>query len=111
MQINIFKIKNNVCVFKNNYDLKKSIIEKKKDLLKDHQIEINNLIKICDKCIYQDLQILSNKLQLKITILDKMVINVEKLVSRSLVDWTDSLYGLILPYFYKYETYVEEYIS
>jgi len=109
LQINIFKMKNNTAIFKNNYDLKKSLITKKKDLLRDYQIEINDLIKNSDQVTYENLQLLSSKLQLKITILDKMVININKLVSMEILDWTDSLYGLILPYFYKYQTYIEEY--
>jgi hypothetical protein len=111
LKINIFKIKNSVCVFKNNYDLKKSLVTKKKDLLKDYCIEINTLIKTADKVTFEQLKDLSSKIQLKITILDKIIINIDKLVTMEFLDWTDSLYGLVLPYFYKYQTYAEEYVS
>lgn len=109
LDVNIFNIKDDVVTLKNNYQLIKSLERKKKQIimehisiLKMHHKKISQIMgpeyeKYCENCIA------------KIKIIDRIISLLNKLIHHEVLKNTDNLLTLILPYFYVYTDFIEEY--
>jgi len=94
---------------KSNYKLLKSVLDAKKNLIQDHI----NILKDHQKNLHQFVDSsydeYSSEYVCKIKILDKIAKFIDSLIKNSVLDNTDNLFALILPYFYVYQDYIEEY--
>jgi len=111
MNIDIFEIHDDkTFTFKNNYLLIKSIEIQKKNILLDHISVLKKYSRCATHCIDQQYydEYVPGYL-IKIRILDKILLSIKKIIKANVVNNTDSLFTLILPYFYSYRKYIEEY--
>jgi len=108
--VEIFDIVNESIIFKNIYALLKSIELAKKKLIMEH-IEIlknhhRSIAQKIDESYFDDYIpgfIAKNK------VIDKILETIKKLIKEGIVNNTDNLFTLVLPYFYTYTKYIEEY--
>lgn len=109
MNVDIFNINKGILTLKNNYQLIKSLEMNKKTLIMDH---INTLKSYCKKCyknIYDEYINYSHDFIIKIKILEKIINSISSLLDSHVFEKTDNLFSLILPFFYTYPEYIEEY--
>jgi len=111
LDVEIFSINpDDTLTFKNNYHLIKSIELRKKNVILDH---IDNLKEHHRKAS----QRVSSKYYdeylpsyiIKIKFLDRILDNIRKIIKANIMNNTDNLFELVLPYFYTYRQYIEEY--
>ena len=103
------KKKQNFLTLKSNYYLLRAILDKKRALISNHIIVLKeqyNNISIFITTAYQEYMM---EFYQKIKILDKLAQFIEKIVADQVVDQTDNIFELILPYFYVYQEFIEEY--
>lgn len=108
VNIELFNIKNNILTFKNNFYLIKSIEKQKKKYMLEHI----NILKYDYKNIANinnNYEKYVNKYIIKQKILDKIIGYIKKILEHGILKKTDNLLSLLLPYFYKYTEYIEEY--
>jgi len=110
INVDIFDIVNESIIFKNMYALIKSIeLSKKKlimehiELLKNHHRSIAQKIDATYFDEYIPGFIAKNK------VIDKILESIKKLMKAGVINNTDNLFVLVLPYFYTYTKYIEEY--
>ena len=96
---------------KNNYQLVKAILSKKKELITEHievlKLQQKNISTYIDKSYEAYMQ----EFLFKIQILDKVARYIDTIVKNDVLDKTDNLFALVLPYFYVYQEYIEEYVA
>lgn len=109
MNIEIFDNKNNVITLKNNYQMIKSLENKKKNLIMDHLSVLKSQYKNVTHRIGQEYESYYEDYITKIKIVDKIIVYINKLIYAAVFEKTDNLLSLILPYFYTYTEYIEEY--
>jgi hypothetical protein len=109
MDIAIFDIVNGVATLKNNYQLIKSLEIRKKGFLNEHLLIIKYQLKNVSKTINEDYETYLKDYVTKIKIIDKITGSINKLIDTEVFSKTDNLFTLILPYFYVYTEYIEEY--
>ncbi len=107
LDIEIFNFdSNNLATIKNNYQLLKSIESSKKKYIGDH-IEIlksnQKKLLLTDMTAYE--QYIKSDYLVKMKILNKLIGWI------SIFETNDNLFSLILPYFYTYTQYIEEYVG
>lgn len=109
IQVDLFDINENIITLKNNYQLLKTLEIKKKQLIMDHI----DILKIQHKNISQKIGLEYETYQhnyiIKIKIIDKILYSINKLIKSNIFEKTDNLLTLILPYFYTYTEFIEEY--
>lgn len=107
--IEIFDLNEDILTLKNNYFLLKSLESGKKKLINEHinllKIQYKNISKKVTKEYYD---YYSNYI-MKIEIIDNIYSSLFKLLDYEVVHKADNLLTLILPYFYNYTDYIEEY--
>lgn len=108
MDVDIFDI-NNVVTLKNNYHLLKAIENCKKKFIRSHMEILKEQYRNIDKKIDEDYHNFFQDYMVKIKILDKIICSINKLISTGIFEKMDNIFSLILPYFYKYTEYIEEY--
>jgi hypothetical protein len=110
MNITIFDITDNIVTMKNNYQLIKSLEVKKKNLISEHVTILKNQHKNSTQQLnFLDYENYLKDYLVKLKIIDKIIELVRKLINNDIVEKTDNLLSLILPYFYTYAKYIEEY--
>ena len=109
MDVNLFDIKNNILTLKNNYQLLRALEIKKKELLVEHINILKNQYKNISQKISIEYESYHDQYIMKIKIIDKISSSVDKLIKSDVFEKTDNLLTLILPYFYTYTEYIEEY--
>lgn len=106
LEVEIFDVnKDNFATIKNNYQLIKSIeLCKKKYILEHIEILKSNQKKLSstDLLVYEDYVA---EYLVKMKILNKLIGWI------SILEKNNNLFSLILPYFYKYTQYIEEYVG
>lgn len=106
LEVEIFDTdKDNCYTIKNNYQLIRSIeLRKKKDILEHIEVLKTNIKKVSstDTIIYEKHV---NDHLVKMKILNKLIGWI------SIFEKNNNLFSLILPYFYKYTQYIEEYVG
>ena len=109
LEIEIFTLsqKNNdtCCIIKNNYNLIKSIEASKKKLISEHIDTLQKQQKKISSTDIQKYESYSIDYITKLKIFDKLIrwINI--------FEKNDNLYSLVLPHFYTYTEYIEEYVG
>lgn len=107
LDIEIFNFdSNNLATIKNNYQLLKSIELSKKKYIGEH-IEIlkSNQKKLLSTDMTTYEQYIKSDYLVKMKILNKLIGWI------SIFETNDNLFSLILPYFYTYTQYIEEYVG
>jgi hypothetical protein len=108
--VEIFDIVNESIIFKNIYALIKSIELTKKKLIMEHIELLKNYHRSITQKIdgtYFDDYIPSFVAKNKV--IDKILETIKKLTKEEIISSTDNLFILVLPYFYTYTKYIEEY--
>jgi len=111
LDVDIFNINpDRTLTFKNNYHLVKSIELRKKNIILDHIETLKSHHRNASHKINQQYyaEYVPNYF-IKIKILDKMLEGIRKMIKNNIMNNTDNLFELILPYFYTYRQYIEEY--
>ena len=109
MNIEIFNIYDGIVTLKNNYQLIKALETTKKEIINDHQVVLKNQHKNISRLLDQKYEIFVHNYIRRIKIIDKISISISKLIQNEVFDKTDNLLTLILPYFYSYSEFIEEY--
>lgn len=109
MNVQIMDDDSDLITLKNNYQLIKSIENKKKKIITDHINILHLQCKNITTSIGPDYDSYVRKYLVKIKILDKVIYSIKKLINAEVLELTDNLFSLILPYFYTYTVYIEEY--
>lgn len=107
--VEIFDISDMTVSLKNNYRLIKSIEQCKKKLIEEHVNILKNHYKNISVAIDNNYDDYIKSYLVKVKILDKIIASINKLINGKVFDKTDNLFSLILPYFYTYTEYIEEY--
>lgn len=109
MDINLFDINDNIVTLKNNYQLIKALEFKKKQYIAEHLAVLKNQYKNISHKLNPDYENYFNNYIMKIRIIDKICAFINKLIKSGILEKTDNLLTLILPYFYTYAEFIEEY--
>lgn len=109
IEVDVFHTKNNILIFKNNADICKSLLDKKKKLINEQIHILKNISKTLDSKFPSDYEDDVHNFNTKMKIIDKLLASMNKLISNKIISKKDSLLTLILPYFYKYNKIIEEY--
>ena len=109
ISVDIFDINDNIATLKNNYQLIKSFDMKKKQYITEHLTILKAQHKNVSQKIGPDYETYFANYITKIKIIDKIVMSINKLIKGAVFDKTDNLLTLILPYFYTYTEFIEEY--
>lgn len=105
LDIEIFDINDKYCVIKNNYNLIKSIEACRKKIINDHIDILQKQLKKISLSVINEYEIYTIEYVSKLKIFDKLVRWV------NLLEKNDNLFSLILPHFYTYTEYIEEYVG
>lgn len=109
INVDIFNINSTIITIKNNYQLIKALDTRKKQLLVDHI----NILKLQHKNSTKEIDVnyetYCTNFLTKIKIIDKITGALHKLIKFGIFEKTDNLLTLILPYFYTYTDFIEEY--
>jgi hypothetical protein len=110
VEVDMFDIKDEIATLKNNYQLLKSIKIRKKEIFEEHIKKLifyqSNISCNIDEEYYQDY---FHKFIAKIRILEKIIGYINQIINSNILEKSDSLLSLILPYFYVYTEFIEEY--
>ncbi|XWV26553.1 hypothetical protein QJ857_gp0514 [Tupanvirus soda lake] len=109
INVDIFDVNGGIVTLKNNYQLLKSLETKKKQLIAEHLNILKMQYKNASQKIGNDYENYFNSYITKIKIIDKITAAINKLINGGVFDKTDNLLTLILPYFYTYTEFIEEY--
>jgi hypothetical protein len=109
LNIQLFNETDDGDILKNNYQLLKSLEKKKKDMITDH---MNILKSHCHK-LQEDIddnysEYVENYIK-RMKIIQNIMNTINKLLTRKIMEKTDNLLNLLLPYFYSYNRYIESY--
>jgi hypothetical protein len=107
--VELFNINDNFMTLKNNYQLIKSLESKKKQFITEHLAILKVHYKNTSQKIGPDYETYFNNYITKIKIIDKIIMFINKLIKGNVFEKTDNLLTLILPYFYTYTEFIEEY--
>jgi hypothetical protein len=109
INLEIFDIKGGTMTLKNNYQLIRALEFKKKQLLLEHI----GILRLKCKNITQNLgteyEDYAQDFQNRIKIIDRILLIINKLIKCKIFEKTDNLLTLILPFFYTYTEFIEEY--
>lgn len=117
IDIELFDNINGILILKNNYKLIKTLIIKKKFLITEHICILKNQYlniskNIKEENVQRNLEEYDEYIYnyiAKIKIIDKIMYYLNKLIEFNILKKTDNILSLILPYFYTYNNYIEEY--
>lgn len=109
IDVDIFDIGDNMVTIKNNYRLIKSLANKKRKLIMEHINVLKDHYQNVEKQIDVEYEKYHDSYLSKIRLVDKVIGYINKLVDFGVLKRTDNLLTLILPYFYNYANYIEEY--
>ena len=107
--VDIFDINDSIATLKNNYQLIKSFESTKKQFIAQHLTILKAQHKNISQPIGPDYEKYYKNYIVKIKIIEKIIASVNKLINGNVFEKTDNLLTLILPYFYTYTEFIEEY--
>ncbi|AGF85468.1 hypothetical protein QJ854_gp314 [Moumouvirus goulette] len=107
--VELFNCGNEFVTLKNNYQLVKSLEIKKKQLINEHITILKNQYKMADQKIPLNYEGYLKQYTMNIRIIDKIMSSMNKLIESLVFKNTDTLLSLVLPYFFTYTEYIEEY--
>ncbi len=112
INVDIFKIYRDNQVFMNLYDMKNSFLKRKKKILQDVSNNINDNTKVLKDLLevkYDSYEKIFLYSITQIKVIDKVVSIICKIIAMKLLSETDSIISLIMPFFYKYQDFIETY--
>ena len=109
MNVTLFDITNNITTLKNNYQLIRALELTKKNFVTEHINVLKNQQKRTTVKVDPDYENYIQDYIVKMKITDRIITSINKLLTTEIIDKTDNLLSLILPYFYTYVEYIEEY--
>ena len=109
MGVEMFNINDGIATLKNNYQFIKSLEQKKKQMISSHILILKAQYKDISKKIDTDYELYFQDYMTKIKIIDKIILSTNNLIINKHLQKTDNLLTLLLPYFYTYTEYIEEY--
>lgn len=110
IDVDILNESEDTATIKTNYQLLKTFETKKKQLLREHiEIMKKHLGKINNPVYEAEYEEYYSSFRVNIKILDKITADLNKVIDANILDKTDTIMSLILPYFYTYAEYIEEY--
>ena len=109
IEVELFDVEDNIVTLKNNYHLCRALEARKKTLIMDHLNILKTQYKNISQPINAEYEEYYKAYIMKIKIIDKIISSINKLIKSSVVEKTDNLLTLILPYFYVYPEFIEEY--
>ncbi|BCS83010.1 hypothetical protein QLL95_gp1113 [Cotonvirus japonicus] len=109
LDIGLFNIDKDILILKNNYQLIKTLEIKKKQLLFEHINILKNQCRNITENIGDEYDNYLENYLTKIKIIDKIYTLLNKLIKQNILENRDNMLSLILPYFYTYPEYIEEY--
>ena len=112
LDVNIFKTYREQEVFMNLYDMKHSFLKAKRKILVNLSTELLNGTRT-----YKDLHDVKHNeytqlftcISPQLKTIDKIVSLLDKLIEHKIIHETDTIMSLVMPYFYKYDKYIETY--
>lgn len=107
--VELFNVEQDFVTIKNNYQLIKSLEFKKRQLIVSHIELLKQQYKSSSQKISNEYEDYCKQYIMNIRIIDKIISAISKLINTDTFDKTDTLLSLILPYFYTYTEYIEEY--
>ena len=108
IDIDIFDVNDDIITLKNNYQLIRALEFKKKQLILENIGILKNKFKNISQPL-NEYEVYVRDFISKIKIIDKIAASIGKLIKFGVFEKTDSLLTLILPYFYTYTDFIEEY--
>lgn len=112
INVSLFKIYRDTEVFMNLYDMKNCFLKKKKTVLQDLTSQIDSNTKTLNTLLefkYTEYQKIFSITTTQIKVIDKVVSIIDKLVEKKILKENESVITLIMPFFYKYQNYIETY--
>ena len=109
INIDLFDINENVLTLKNNYELTKSLIAKKKQILLEHMSYLKKYYKKVAQEIDSEYESYVTEYMTKLKIIERIKKSISKLITTGILSKSDNMLTLILPYFYKYSEFIEQY--
>lgn len=109
INIDIFNSSSDIITIKNNHQLIKSLEIRKKQLIQEHINILKDQHKNSHRLINKKYEEYCSNFLAKIKIIEKISVAITKLVNADVFGKTDNLLTLILPYFYTYTEFIEEY--
>lgn len=109
IDVEIFTISDTTITLKNNYHLIKSLEAIKKKIISEHLEILRDQYKNIARKLEPNYENYVRNYLTKIKIIDKISASINKLIRNNIFDRTDNLLTLILPYFYTYAEFIEEY--
>ena len=109
MNTNIFEITDGIMIMKNNYHLIKSLNQSEKKLILDHIDKLKYQHKNIDENMSTTYSDYVDEFVTKIKIIEKIIHSINRLLETKILTNSDNLLKLLLPYFYTYIEYIEEY--
>lgn len=109
LDIEIFSIKENIIILKNNYNFIKYLNIRKKKILTNHIKYLEKVSSNNDKTIPDNFVEYQNDKINSIVIINKIINAINNLNKKNILKSNDNLLVLILPYFYSKEEVIEEY--
>lgn len=109
INVTIIDQTDDVMTLKNNYHLIRSLELTKKQLIIEHLGLLKNYCKNITNKIDSDYELYVKNFTSKVKIIDKIMISINKLIKADVFEKTDNMLSLLLPYFYTYTEFIEEY--
>lgn len=109
MNIDIFDVNENVLTLKNNYELNKALVTKKKQILLEHMSYLKKYYKKVSQEVDTEYESYVMEYITKIKIIERIKKSINKLINTGVLSKSDNMLTLILPYFYKYTEFIEQY--
>lgn len=112
MNVEIFKIYRDNQVFLNLYDMKNSFLKRKKKILQDIITYVDDNSKILKSLLdikHTDYQNIFAIALTQMKVIDKVISIINKLIDNNLLKETESIISLVMPFFYKYQDFIETY--
>jgi hypothetical protein len=107
--VEIFNTKNGIITLKNNHQFIRSLENKKKQIIMEHISILKMHYKNISQKIGLEYERYYEKYLSKIKIIDRVSELLNKSIQLGIMERTDNLLTLILPYFYVYTDFIEEY--
>lgn len=109
LRVRIFSISGDTMILKNNHNLIKALDSKKKKLIDEHIQLLQNQRSNISNRLTEKYPGYIERFVTKIKIIEKVIASLESIIEDGIIDRCDNLLKLLLPYFYVYTEYIEEY--
>lgn len=110
IDVDLFDITDDIVTMKNNYYLLKALDQRKKMLMVEHIALLKTQCKNKDNIVTTEkYETYVNSFIAELKIIEKIGSYIKKLIQASVFKQTDNMLSLLLPFFYVYSEYIEEY--